>query len=43
MLLTKHVYEELIDSVFAKSSNTHLRIELPTPLTGWEDKQHTEY
>jgi len=46
MLLTKHVYEELTDSVVAKSSNTHLRIiinigaktkmELPTSLTEGE-------
>lgn len=33
MLLTKHVYEELIDSLFARRSNTHLRTELPAPLT----------
>lgn len=26
MLPTKHVYEEPVDSVLAKSSNTHLRI-----------------
>lgn len=43
MLLTKHVYEELIDSLFAKSSNTHLRTVASSPHRGWEDKQHQEY
>lgn len=30
MLLTKHVYEELVDPVVAKRSNTHLRIIINT-------------